>query len=118
MAEKNKKAKIDKTKNSDRFAVIETGGKQYLVKPNDKIKVEKLPVSGKEKIEFDKVLLIAGSGEFKLGAPHLIGVKIKAELLGEVRGKKIKMMRYKQKTRRARRKGHRQTYSEVIISGF
>lgn len=117
MAEKAKKIKTDPVKNNDKFAVIETGGKQYLVKPNMKIRVEKLPLSG-DNIEFDKVLLVSKAGDVKIGTPYLSGVKITAGRLPDVRGKKIKIVRYKSKTRRARRKGHRQTYSEVIISDF
>lgn len=102
----------------DKLVVIETGGKQYLVKPNSKIRVEKLPAAPAEKIEFDKVLLTAKGDTVKIGAPYLDGIKIKAEKIADVRGKKIDIMRYKSKTRRARRQGHRQTYSEVVISDF
>ncbi len=104
--------------NEEKLAVIETGGKQYLVRPNGKIRIEKLPAVPAEKIEFDKVLLMVKSSDVQIGTPYLNGVKIKAQKLADVRGKKINIMRYKSKTRRARRKGHRQTYSEVVISDF
>jgi len=104
---------------ADKFAVIETGGKQYLVRAGDKIKTEKLAKPEKGNVlTFDKVLLVADGDNVKIGNPYLEGVKIKGEWLAEKRAKKITNIRYKSKTRRYRKKGHRQRYTEVIISGF
>lgn len=114
-----KKSKENKNVGNSNFAVIETGGKQYLVTPGQKIKTEKLesPKSGLS-IIFDKVLLLSKGGEVKIGNPYVSGVKIPAEKQGEKRGKKITNVRYKSKTRHSRKQGHRQTYTEVIISDF
>lgn len=102
------------------FAVIETGGKQYLVSPKQKIKIEKITPAEEEQCVFDRVLLIAedDGGEIKIGAPYLEGARVEARVLKQGRAKKIKMLRYKSKTGRRRRKGHRQSFTEVEIIGI
>ena len=84
-----------------KFAVIQTGGKQYLVKPGDTIKIEKLPKPEKEGelLYFNDVLLIADGDKVQIGKPFLKDVKVSAELLKEGRLKKISILRYKSKTR-------------------
>ncbi|MBU1179270.1 50S ribosomal protein L21 [Patescibacteria group bacterium] len=106
-------------KSTEKLAVIETGGKQYLVRPGDKIKIERLkkPEKGTT-IVFDKVLLLAKNSDVKIGAPYLEGAKIKGEWLAEKKDKTVISMRYKSKTRQSRRQGHRQIHTEVIISDF
>ena len=107
------------------LAVIETGGKQYLVKPGDKLKVEKLapPKSGKtlpadrQIFNFDKVLLLVKGEKIEFGKPYL-KTKIKAELISEGRGKKIIIRKFKSKTRYRKTQGHRQPFSEVLIKDF
>ncbi|MDZ4244241.1 MAG: 50S ribosomal protein L21 [Candidatus Doudnabacteria bacterium] len=96
------------------FAIIETGGKQYLVSPKDKIRVEKL--SDKDgQVVFDKVLLTAGEGAAKIGKPYLSGGKVTGKVLKQGRAKKIKIFKYHSKTRYRRRIGHRQEFTEVEI---
>ncbi|MFH1979394.1 MAG: 50S ribosomal protein L21 [Patescibacteria group bacterium] len=102
-----------------KFAVIETGGKQYLVEPGDKLKVEKIekPEKGNGLV-FDKVLLTIDGDDVKIGTPYLTGAKIKAEWQAEKKARKIMNMRYKSKTRQSVRRGHRQIYTEILISDF
>jgi len=106
-------------KKEDNFAVIETGGKQYIVKPGDKIKIEKIekPLKGNA-ISFDKVLLLTKGEDVKIGDPYIKGVKVKAEYLEEKRAKKVIILKYKSKTRQSTKKGHRQPYTEVLIGDF
>lgn len=101
----------------DKFAVIETGGKQYLVKTGDAIKIEKLKTAKEEGsiLVFDKVLLIAEENGIKIGKPYIEGAKVEAEWQKEGRSKKIKILRYHSKTRERRRKGHRQAFTQVKI---
>jgi large subunit ribosomal protein L21 len=101
------------------LAVIKTGGKQYLVAPGDKIKVEKLDKAEDKEIIFGQVLLVVkdpstGSG-LKIGAPFVKGVKVKARVLKQDRAKKITVLKYKPKKRYQKKKGHRQPYTEVEI---
>jgi large subunit ribosomal protein L21 len=97
------------------FAVIETGGKQYKVKPGDKLRIEKVNLSEKEEVVFDKVLLKAENGEVLIGYPYLAGAAVKGEVLRQGRGAKKIVFRYHSKTRYRKKKGHRQPFTEVLI---
>ncbi len=92
------------------FAVIETGGKQYIVKEGDVIRVEKLPESEGE-VVFDKVLM-AGD---KIGTPYVEGATVKGELIRTAKAKKIIVFKFKRRKGYKRKKGHRQWFSEVRI---
>ena len=94
-----------------KIAVIETGGKQYLVSEGQKIQVEKNPV-------FDKVLLLADENKLEVGKPYLAGKKVSAEILGEKGIKKIKNLKYHSKTRYRKKKGHRQTMLLAVIKSL
>lgn len=98
-----------------KIAVIETGGKQYLVSEGQKIQVEKLQHKAGDKFDFDKVLLLADGDKIEIGKPYLVGKKISAELLEEKRLPKITIFKYHSKTRYRRKKGHRQTVAMVKI---
>ena len=104
------------------FAVIKTGGKQYLVSPGDKIKVEKLedkPVQGGSasggEVVFDQVLLLEKGKSLKIGAPLVEGAKVKGRILEQGRAKKVIAFKYKPKKRYQRKKNHRQHFTEVEI---
>ena len=94
-------------------AVITTGGKQYLVKKGDVIEVELLGEA--KQIEFDALLVIDGD-DVKVGMPHVAGIKVVAEILGETKGDKIKVLKFKAKKRVKRLTGHRQHYTELKIT--
>jgi len=97
------------------FAVIATGGKQYIVREGDTLKVELLGDHKEgDAIEFDAVLMTDDGKSAKIGTPHT-GTKVKATYLGETKGKKLTIVRYKAKSNRDRRIGHRQHYAEVKI---
>ena len=99
------------------FAVIKTGGKQYKVHEGDVLNVEKLPrVSGNDQgVIFEEVLLI-DNGEVMVGKPLVPGAKVEAKIIEEGKGKKKMVFRYKAKTRRRKKKGHRQLYTKVQIT--
>lgn len=96
------------------LAVIETGGKQYIVKVGDRLKVEKLPYDIGSEVEIDKVLLI-DDGEKKVGAPYVEGAKVLARVVSHGRGKKIIGMKFKRRKNYRRKWGHRQWYTEIEI---
>ena len=104
------------------LAVIRTGGKQYLVSPGDKIKIEKLDVGEKKEIVFDEVLLVvsdpstsSGQVNVKIGDPLVKGAKVKAKVIKQDKAKKVIIFKYKPKKRYQKKKGHRQPYTEVEI---
>ena len=98
------------------FAIIETGGKQYLVSPKDKIRVEKLAVNG-DQVVLDKVLLVSDK-ETKIGSPFVSGAKVTAKVLKQGRGRKLRIFKYKSKVRYRRRIGHRQEFTELEIQSI
>ncbi|MEX2010261.1 MAG: 50S ribosomal protein L21 [Parcubacteria group bacterium] len=103
------------------FAVFATGGKQYRVKEGEYLKIEKLPGEFKEgdTIVFDNVLLVDnGATEATIGTPFIAGSKVTATLKEIGRGKKVIIIKYKQKSRYFKKNGHRQPYFEVLIESI
>ena len=98
------------------FAVIRTGGKQYLVSPGDKIKIEKLDKEEGKEITFTDVLLLEKRSKLEIGNPKVKGAKVVGKILKQGKGKKIIVFKYKPKTRYKVKKGHRQPFTEVEIT--
>jgi len=98
------------------LAVIKTGGKQYIVTPGQKLKIEKIEKKEGEKITFNEVLLVEKNKKVEIGTPYLEGVKVLAKVVGQVKGEKLVIFKYKAKTRHKVKKGHRQKYTEVEIT--
>ncbi|MDP3963103.1 MAG: 50S ribosomal protein L21 [bacterium] len=101
------------------IAIIKTGGKQYIVSPGKKLKVEKLDKDAAANPVFE-VLLVGnedGTG-VKIGSPAVSGANVGAKTLSQGRHKKIFMLKYKPKKRYRLRKGHKQPYTEVEITNI
>lgn len=99
------------------FAVIETGGKQYIVSVGDTLSIEKVPGAGAS-VDFDKVLLVKNEKGTIIGTPYVNGSVVSAKVLGEKReGKKI-VFRFHSKTRYRKTKSHRQTHTVVTITNI
>jgi len=97
------------------FAVIRTGGKQYLVSPGDKIKVEKLDKEEGKEITFTDVLLLEKNNKLEIGNPKVKGAKVVAKILKQDKAKKIIVLKYKPKSRYKKKTGHRQPFTEIEI---
>ncbi len=97
------------------FAVIKTGGKQYLVSPGDKIKIEKLDVKEGKETTFKEVLLLEKNKKLEIGAPLVKGAKVIGKVLKQDKAKKVIIFKYKAKKRYKVKKGHRQPFTEVEI---
>ncbi len=97
-------------------AVIQTGGKQYLVEKGQTLNVELLNTA-KDKAEFAPLLVIDGD-KTQIGKPTVEGVKVKADVLGEAKGDKIKVMKFRNKKRIKKLTGHRQRYSQIKITAI
>ncbi len=97
------------------FAVIKTGGKQYVIQPGEKIKIEKIEGEAGNKVVFDKVLLVADGVNVLIGDPVLRSAKVEAEISRQGRDRKKIVFKYHSKTRYTKTKGHRQHFSEVVI---
>jgi len=97
------------------FAVIKTGGKQYLVEPGKKLKIEKLNAPEGGKIVFDEVLLTADGEKIEIGKPWVSGAKVEGQVLTPGRTRKVIVFKYHPKTRYRKKKGHRQHFTEILI---
>ncbi len=97
-------------------AVIKTGGKQYVVSPGNKIKIEKVNIEQGKEIVFNDVLLFHDGKDVKIGKPFLSDVKVKGKVLSQDRHNKVIIFKYKPKKRYRLKKGHRQPFSEVEIT--
>ena len=97
------------------LAVIETGGKQYLVSPGEKIKIEKVKKNEGEEVVFDSVLLIDDGKSFKIGKPKIDKAVVKGKVLKQGRDKKVIVFKHKPKKRYKVKKGHRQPFTEIEI---
>ena len=102
------------------FAVIATGGKQYVVSVGSTVKIEKLSGEHKEgeTIMFDKVLIVDNGKDTTIGTPYIDGAKVTGRLVKAGRDKKIEVIKYKQKSRYFVRRGHRQHYFLVKIESI
>jgi large subunit ribosomal protein L21 len=101
-----------------RYAVIETGGKQYRVKVGDRLTVEKIEVEAGNDITIDRVLMIGGDGSTRIGTPVVEGASVTATINDHGRGEKIVVFKYKAKKRYRRRTGHRQSQTYITITGI
>lgn len=100
------------------LAVIKTGGKQYKVSPGQKIKIEKIEIPENQEVIFDNVLLVEKNKEIKIGEPIVKDVKVVGKVLKQGKSDKIIVFKYKSKKRYKVKRGHRQMFTEVEITGI
>jgi|SRR3989344_9481199 len=97
------------------WAIIKTGGKQYKVTEGGTLSVEKLPKSNKDSVTFDQVLALATNGRIKIGKPYLTDTHVHAKILENYKDKKIRVVKFKSKSRYLRTRGHRQQKTKILI---
>ena len=98
------------------YAIVQTGGKQYQVRPGDTIRVESLPGDEGDALELDDVLMVSQDGTVSLGTPTVLGATVMTEVVGHGRGKKVVVFKYKAKTRYRRKNGHRQSFTDLKVT--
>lgn len=97
------------------YAVVETGGKQYKVKKDDILDIEKLSGKKKDAVSFSNVLLVADGGEVKVGQPYLENAKVTAEIVRDFKNKKVISFKFRRRKSSKSTKGHRQQLTQVKI---
>lgn len=102
------------------FAIFQTGGKQYMVAAGDKVKIEKIKGDHKvgDTVSFDDVLLVESGSDTTIGAPFISGAKVSAEITRIARAPKVTVIKYKAKSNYFKKRGHKQPFFEVKISGI
>ena len=115
MAETKTSKKKAAKKDGNTYAIVQTGGKQYKVSVDQTIEVELLNAKEKTKVELDQVLLVSDGKKVTVGTPTVEGAKVVAEVMGNGKGDKVTVFKYKHKVRYRRMKGHRQAYTALAI---
>jgi large subunit ribosomal protein L21 len=100
------------------YAVIESGGKQHRVVEGETLKLEKIETATGESLEFDKVLMIGGGDDIKIGTPLVAGGKVTAEVVAHGRHKKVTIIKFNRRKHSRKQTGHRQWFTEVKITGI
>jgi len=99
------------------YAIIEDSGTQFKVTTGDTIRIDRKVGEGEKTVTFDRVLVVAGEGEPKVGAP-LSGVTVTADVIRAVKGPKVTSVKHKRRKGYYKRTGHRQKYTAVKISAI
>jgi len=97
------------------IAVIKTGGKQYIVSPGKRIKIEKIAGDVGKEVAFKEVLLVEKAKKVEIGNPFVKGAEVQGKILSQGKAEKVIAFKYGPKTRRRTKKGFRQPYTEVEV---
>jgi len=100
------------------YAISDESGKQFKVTSGDTIDIDRAGSPDEKTITFNRVLLVAGEGEPKVGAPVVEGATVTAEVVGPVKGKKVDIIKYRRRKGYHKHIGHRQKYLRVRITGI
>ena len=97
------------------YAIIEIGGRQYNVEKGSRVRCEKLDQAANATLTIDKVLMVKDGEKMQVGQPFVKGAQVQAKVVGHARGKKITVLKYKNKVNYRRKLGHRQHYTSLLI---
>lgn len=100
------------------YAIIEDSGTQFKVTTGDTIQIDRQVGEDEKTVTFDRVLLVGGEGEPKVGAPVLSGVTVTAEVIGKKMGPKVDSIKHKRRKGYHKKIGHRQKFTAVKISAI
>jgi len=98
------------------YAIISDRNNQAKVSVGDEVTCDLMDVAPGSEVIFDNVLLVSNEGDVKIGKPSIEGATVKAEVLGESKGKKLVIFRFKRRKNIRRKTGHRQHYTKVRIT--
>ena len=100
------------------YAVVKTGGKQYRVTAGEKLKVEQIPAEVGAEVVLDQVLMVADGEAVTMGTPLVAGASVKAKVLAQGRGDKVRIFKLRRRKHYRKNQGHRQNYTELEILGI
>ena len=99
------------------YAIIRSGGKQFKAEKGKTLRVPRMEAEPGSKITFDDVLLTSDGEKVVAGAPTVKGASVTGEVVGEVKGEKIYVFKFKRRKNYRRKTGHRAKFTEVKITG-
>ena len=97
------------------YALVEIKGKQYRVRPGAEIVVDRLAEPAAEPLDLDSVLLLSDGGRVLIGEPYVADARVRARVVGEERGMKLRVATYRRRKRTQRTIGHRQRFTRLVI---
>lgn len=97
------------------YAVVKSGARQYRAEVGDTLVVERVPGEIGQHVELNEVLLVADGEQVQIGQPTVGGARIKATVVAQEKGPKIRIFKYRPKERYRRRAGHRQNYTRLRV---
>lgn len=97
------------------YAIVETGGKQYRVEPDEIFRTEKVKAEPGEKVELERVALVERNGKVRVGTPWVKGARVSCRVISHGRGRKISVFTFKAKENIKRKMGHRQSYTQLLV---
>ena len=100
------------------YAVVKTGGKQYKVAPGEKLKVERIVADIGAEVTLDQVLMVAEGESVRVGQPIVAGAAVKATVVAQGRGDKVKIFKMRRRKHYQKHQGHRQGFTELKIDGI
>ena len=100
------------------YAIIEQGGRQYRVTGGDTIQIDREVGEDEKTVTFDRVLMVGGEGQPRIGTPLVSGVTVTADVIGPVKGPKIHIIKHRRRKGYRRKVGHRQQYTAVKVTGI
>ena len=99
------------------YAIVRSGGRQHKVAVGDVVEIDKIVAKAGDTVNLTPLLLVDGD-DVSTGADELGKVAVTAEVIGETKGPKIKIIKFKNKTGYKKRQGHRQRYTQVKVTGI
>jgi large subunit ribosomal protein L21 len=100
------------------YAIIDEGGRQHKVSAGDLLKIDRQVGEDDKSITFDRVLMVGGGDQPRVGAPMLEGVTVTADVLGPAKGPKLVLQKHKRRKGYSKKQGHRQHYTQVRITAI
>jgi large subunit ribosomal protein L21 len=100
------------------YAVVRTGGKQYRVEAGEKLKVEQIPADVGAEVVLEQVLMVADGDSVTVGTPLVKGASVRAKVLAQGRGDKVRIFKLRRRKHYRKNQGHRQNYTELEILGI
>jgi large subunit ribosomal protein L21 len=101
-----------------KYAIVESGGKQYKAVEGATIEVDLLDVEVGKKLDLDKVLLLVEDDKVTVGTPSIKGAKVVTTVNDQVKGPKVTIFKYSPKKRIRTKTGHRQQYTQLKIESI
>jgi len=100
------------------YAIIDDHGRQYTVREGDLVDLDLKDATEKESIVFDRVLMVSGEGGTKVGTPTVQGARVTGTVMGETKGRKIVVRKFRRRKNYRRKQGHRQHFTRVRIDSI